>query len=716
MPDSLPFVDDALAQARALEKAGQVARAAQVYREVLRRQPGNKLAKKRLNALESGATTIGTGISPTEPEQSRINAMVGLYRQGRLPEALATGLELGRQFPAFGPIHKFLGVVYARMGQDESALDSYDRALEIQPDDAEVHNNRGNALGRLGRHRQALASFERALQLQPDYAEAHNGRGSSLQELGQPEAAVTAYRQALSLRADYPEAHNNLANALHELGHPEEALECLATALRLNPGFAQAHNNRGRVLLSLGQSQQAAQCFNNALELQPVYYEAMGGLGNALNQAGQHLQAIDCFKRVLEHQPDYAPAHTGLGLALSDAGDHQSALKHFRRVVELQPGLAQGQSNLGNLLADLGRREEAAACYLRALEINPEFAEACNNLSQVKTFREGDPLVSRMLARMNAPHLEDTDRLHLGYALGKAHDDLGRVDKAFEFFSLANRLQKQGLGYDIQQDREQFSFIKSLFSAEVPPLGRGQFEAAVREPIFIVGMPRSGTSLVEQILASHPGVFGAGELGTLGRIMSSLLPDMAGSGGRPRDKHFVRLRDIYMAKLAGLKTDRALVTDKMPGNFRWIGFLLCAMPGVKIVHVQRDPVATCWSMFRHHFAAGGVGYSCDLEDLAGYYRLYLDLMAFWREGFPGQFYDLDYQALTESQEAETRKLLDYCALEWDPACIEFHNTGRAVRTLSASQVRQPMYQGSSRAWRKYEAHLQPLLRGLGLSG
>ena len=171
-----------------------------------------------------------------------------------------------------------------------------------------------------------------------------------------------------------------------------------------------------------------------------------------------------------------------------------------------------------------------------------------------------------------------------------------------------------------------------------------------------------------------------------------------------------------MAKLAGLKTDRTLVTDKMPGNFRWIGFLLRAMPGVRIVHLQRDPVATCWSIFRHHFAAGGIGYSCDLEDLAEYYRLYQDLMAFWREKFPGQFYDLDYQALTENQEAETRKLLDYCALEWDPACIAFHDTGRAVQTLSAAQVRQPMYQGSSRAWRRYEAHLQPLLRGLGIAG
>ncbi len=716
MPDFIPSVDDALAQARALEKAGQSARAAQLYREVLQSHPGNKLAKKRLKALLGAKTSIKRATPSPTPEQSQINEMVGLFNQGRLPAALAAAQELCRQFPEFQPVHNFLGVVYGRLGQDAAALDSYDQALRIQPDSVEVLNNRGNALGRLGRHEEALASFERAVQLQPDYAEAHNGRGSSLQELGRHDDAVTAYRQALALRADYAEAHNNLGNALQELGRPEQALESLAVALSLKPGFAQAHNNRGRVLQSLGRYQQAAQSFGDALKLRPDYHEALAGLGNALNQLGQHRRAIECFTRALELQPDYVPAHNGLGLALSDAGNHLGALESFRRAVQLNPDFAEGHSNLGNALADLGRTDEACDCYIRALEINPGFAEAYNNLSQVKTFRESDPELALMAARMAAPDLEDKDRLHLSYGLGKAHDDLGKVDKAFEYFSQANRLQKQVLGYDIQEDKEQFAFIKSLFAEDVSPLAAGKFEPAAREPIFIVGMPRSGTSLVEQILASHPEVFGAGEMETLGQIMPSLLLQIASSGGKPNDRSLARLRDIYMAHLAGLKTDRAFITDKMPGNFKWIGFLLCAIPGVRVVHLKRDPIATCWSMFRHHFGAGGIGYSCDLEDLAEYYRLYLDLMEFWRERFAGQIYDLDYELLTENQEAETRKLLAYCGLEWDSACLEFHANRRVVQTLSASQVRQPMYQGSSQAWRKYEAHLQPLIRGLGLSG
>lgn len=716
MSDSNPSVDDALAQARALEKAGQMSRAAQLYREVLRRQPGNKLAKKRLKALQTDKSPTKTATAMATPDQSQINAMVGLFNQARLTEALATAQELCRQFPDFQPVHNFLGVVYGRLGQDAEALDSYDQALRLQPDSAEVFNNRGNALGRLGRHEQALSSFERALQRRPDYAEAHNGRGSSLQELGRSEDAAAAYRQALALRADYAEAHNNLANALQELGRPQEALESLAAALGLNPAFAQAHNNRGRVFLSLGHYQPAAQSFSEALRLRPDYHEALGGLGSALHQLGQHRQAIECFRRASQLQPDYVPAHNGLGLALSDQGNHLGALDSFQRAIQLNPEFAEGHSNLGNVLADLGRVEEAEDCYLRALAINPEFAEAYNNLSQVKTFRNGDPQLALMADRMAMPNLEDKDRLHLGYALGKAHDDLGLVDKAFGYFSQANRLQKRAIGYDIGEDEKQFALIKSLFSENLPALTTENIEPGVRQPIFIVGMPRSGTSLVEQILASHPGVFGAGELETLGRVMPSLLREMVSSGGAPDDRSLGRLRDIYRAHLAGLKTDRAFITDKMPGNFRWIGFLLRAMPAVKIVHLERDPVATCWSMFRHHFGAGGIGYSCDLEDLAAYYKLYQDLMGFWRERFPGQFYDLDYQLLTENQEVETRKLLAYCGLEWDPACLEFHATNRAVQTLSAAQVRQPMYQGSSQAWHKYQAHLQPLVRGLGLTG
>lgn len=236
-------------------------------------------------------------------------------------------------------------------------------------------------------------------------------------------------------------------------------------------------------------------------------------------------------------------------------------------------------------------------------------------------------------------------------------------------------------------------------------------EGFTRSPIFIVGMPRSGTSLAEQILASHSQVFGGGELEDLGRILGPVVQqEPPGTKEQINTQMLVSLRNTYLNELASRPGDTPFITDKMPTNFKWIGFLLSVMPGVKIINMQRDPVATCWSIFKLQFR--GSGYTNDLVDIAEYYKLYLDLMEFWRKEFPDQIYDLDYEALTKNQEQETLRLLEYCGLEWEQQCLEFYNTERAVRTLSDKQVRQKMYTGSSEVWRKYEAQLSPLLEAL----
>jgi tetratricopeptide (TPR) repeat protein len=365
-------------------------------------------------------------------------------------------------------------------------------------------------------------------------------------------------------------------------------------------------------------------------------------------------------------------------------------------------------------LCEFGRYEEAIASYTSALELKPDFAEAHNNLSKLKTYTQGDPQISEILQRLSDADLTESARMHLSFALGKVYEDLGDVDQSFRYLQQGNRLRKMIIGYDINQDRELFEQIKLLFKADNSQVGDMSESGGgpTRQPIFIIGMPRSGTTLTEQILASHSQVWGGGELEALGRILTPVMQQaITTPSKRIATETLAKCRDAYLTYLQDLPGTSSLVTDKMPPNFRWAGFLLTTMPGVKIINVRRQPVASCWSMFKMQFK--GHGYSNDLLDLAEYYKLYLDLMDFWSKEFPNRIYDLDYEALTRHQEPETRKLLEYCDLDWEPQCLEFYKTKRAVRTPSGRQVRKKMYTGSSDAWRRYETHLGPLLESLG---
>jgi tetratricopeptide (TPR) repeat protein len=714
MPGPIFSVDDALARARVLEKAGEWDGARQLYQAVLKQHPGNKLVKKRLKSLQASSGAKGSVTRNPVPDQAQIDEMVGLYRQGRLPEALSRAAELCARFPDVSFLHNFSGVVHARMGRAREALASYDRALELEPGSAEVLNNRGNTLGRLGRQEEAIASFQEALIHKPNYAEACNNLGSLLHEQGRFEEAINWYSRALQINPNYAEAHNGMGNALRDLDKPEEAVACFATALANHPGFVQAHKNMGDALRSQGKLDQAMNSYRKAIQLAQAYPEPYLGLGLILNDLGKHQEAIHSFNRAIQYFPRYAAAYGSLGNAQSELGLHEEAMASYRTALEINPGMADVHCRLGNSLSEFGRTDEAIESYTAALGLKPELAEAHINLSRLKRYREDDPQISQMLERMADPQLNQHERMHLSFALGKVYEDLGDVDLSFRYFLKGNKLRREFLSYDINTDRAKFAHIKSLFCASNSTVMTEKFEGSSpgKQPILIVGMPRSGTSLTEQILASHSLVWGGGELEGLERLLGPAVEDTISTGTtRMTPQELLAYRDSYLKEVASRSRNAPFLTDKMPTNFKWIGFVLTAMPGVKIVHVRRSPIATCWSMFKLQFR--GHGFSNDLGDLAEYYKLYLDLMDFWRKEFPGQVYDLDYELLTQNQEQETRKLLDFCGLDWEEQCLDFHKTNRAVRTLSDNQVRQKMYTGSSEAWKKYRHHLQPLIAALG---
>ncbi len=425
-------------------------------------------------------------------------------------------------------------------------------------------------------------------------------------------------------------------------------------------------------------------------------------------------KAERCFRKVLKANPGHFDALNLMGVAAHQQGRHLHSLGYFRKALAVQPLSANAHINLGNALKALGQFDDARDSYVEALRIQPRDAQTHRELSTIKTYERDDPQIAHMLEIAVSPSVPDRDRMHVNFALGKAYDDMGAFDKAFHHFAEGNRLRKTQMGYDIAQDRNLFRSLKAIpwkqlqtsCSADKRP------DKCKHKPIFLVGMLRSGTTLVEQILASHSQIHAAGELELLSRAAMPIL-----SAGIPLSKTLTNaqlsdVRHSYCAGLTRLKVKKNWITDKMPLNFRFIGFILAASPETKIIHVRRDPRATCWSIFRHYFVSKGNGYAYDLEDLAEYYKLYADMMSFWKETFPGRIYELSYESLTENQEQQSRALIEYCGLDWEDQCLEFHKLERAIATASTMQVRQKLYQGSSEHWRNYAEHLEYLSESL----
>jgi tetratricopeptide (TPR) repeat protein len=575
-----------------------------------------------------------------------------------------------------------------------------------------------NGLIALYNQRRLQEALEQGTALAGQYPAAmivHNVVGAVNADLGYMDQAVASYTKALQIKPDYAEAHGNLGNALVALGKHHEAIASYTRALQIKPDYAEAHGNLGNALLDLGEHAQAIASYTKALQIKSDFAEAHYNLGNTLKALERHEEAIASYTRAVQIKPNHTGAHSNLGNSLRALGKHEAAIASYTTALMIKPDFAEAHSNLGHTLVDLGRHEEAVASYTAALRIKPDFAEARRSLGMLKKYRTGDPRIVQMLEQIANPKITDHEKMHLSFALGKAYDDLGDAARAFKHLLEGNRLRKKEIGYDIRSDRRQFGQIKSIFGADdLPSLADDHHAAECKKrPIFIVGMPRSGTTLAEQILASHSQVHGAGELKILSRSVMPILNEIQElPAGKITAAALAAIRSRYLTELDNLGDAGPYITDKMPLNFRWIGFILTAMPEAKIINLQRDPVATCWSIFTHYFSSKGNGYAYDLADVAEFYKLYVDLMDFWRERFPNQIYDLNYDALTENQREETQRLLDYCGLEWEPECLEFHKTERAVKTASSAQVRQAMYQGSSAAWRKYEAHIQPMLQAL----
>jgi tetratricopeptide (TPR) repeat protein len=577
-----------------------------------------------------------------------------------------------------------LAIALTGIGCLDEAIAHYRRALELKPHDAATINNLGYVLQKLGRHEEAAGLFGEALSINPDYAEARNNLGNALQALDRTEAAIEQYRLALTLRLNYAEAHSNLASALAVQNLHEEAIEHCEKALSFSPKNVEAHMNLANSLGATERPQEALAHYQRAIGIDSTNVEAYARAAFMLFHLGRVEEAIVQCEKALAITPDHVDALRNLGVGLRALGRVDEAVQSFEKAIATAPSTAAG---LYYVLAGSKRMTGS----------DPHFATMLQSANEIESL-----------------NIENQIGLH--FALGKAFADIGDYRQSFQHLQRGNALKRREfVEYDEATLLRRFDRIRATFNAKLLSDKKG-FGNPSAVPVFIIGMPRSGTSLVEQILASHPKVFGAGERYEFSDLARGVkeqdgvefpeaVTDMSNEG-------LYALGTSYVRAIQSLAPHAERITDKMPSNYFNVGLIHLSLPNARIVHIRRDPRDTAMSCFSTLFAMGHP-HTYDLAELGRYFRAYEALMEHWRRVLPeGTMIDVQYEKLVATLEREARLIIEYCGLEWDDACLLFHKTKRPVRTASVLQVRQPIYGSSVGRWQFYENEIQPFLRAL----
>ncbi len=596
----------------------------------------------------------------------------------------------------------------------------YRRILEVAPAYAGCLHRLGGLVLATGRPEEAIALVGRAVSIDNREPVYFNTLGNAHFALGQLVRAEALYRRALRLKSDYVGARYNLGNVLQARHRPEAARVEYQRVLSILPEHAEAHNNLGMVLLALDRPQEALPCFQRALAIRRDYADAHFNLGAALRELGRLPEAVARYRRAIQLRPESAEVHNSLGTALLEQGKLEEALAHLEQAIQFDPEYAEAHNNLGTALLDQGRFDEAAVRFERAIQLRPEYAEAHFNRAELPNVRlKSTDLVALEALLVDEQRLPPAKAPLIHFALAKALEESGNPARAFQHWLAGNTLKRSQIAYDEAATHDLFRRIVATFDQALCERAVVSVPVPVAPvPIFILGMPRSGSSLVEQILASHPQVQGGGELTTLVAVATGL------TGGRDRplaypediptleEGEWRRLGERYRAGLPPLAAGKTHLTDKMPYNFLNIGLIRLILPEARILHTVRDPIDTCLSCFSKLFPFSQA-FSYDLGELGRYYRGYQAVMDHWRSVLPvDAVLDVSYEAVVADLEGQARRLVAYCGLPWDDRCLEFHRTQRPVRTASAAQVRQPLFRSSLERWRRFEPWLGPLLQAL----
>jgi len=674
-----------------------------------------------------------------------------LYTRGLYSQAVRVCQQIIHARPANGDAQNILGVSLAALGRTKEAVETLERAIKITPSAASYHANLGELLRQAGELDAAIKPLEEAVRLDPGNSQALNNLGVVNFEQKKFAKAIEYYRLALEHRPAMSEALNNLGNALRMTGDIDGAIQAYQDALVQRAVYPEAYNNLGTLLQMDRKFEEAEHALRKAIQQRPHYVEAHNSLaqllclqkkdldalrvlGDALHFAPKNVQTLLITSRIqlrranlpaaesairlaLKQEPDNADVLTVLGQVLHETDRYDEAIEVLEKAVEKNSKSPETLNFYGVALKSVGRLEEARSYILKALELNDCMYGAYANLNDLVDFSEGlgEELFNRMEAIFESvPDLEAEQFLSLHFAFAKALDDRGQHEKALDHYIIGGKMKRQQLDYNETDTFGFFDAIRAAFTKEVFE-NRKYRGLDDDRPVFIVGMPRSGSTLIEQILSSHPDVHGAGEVKYLSQALGKLrdrlpslpkYPEMVSKLTAPQ---LEIVANTYQAMLTNGAGEAKRITDKLLTNYFFLGLINLLFPKAKVIHTQRDPVDTCLSGFTKLFK-DDMPHSYDLVELGRYYGKYRELMEHWENVLPKGFLTtVIYEDVVADTEKEAKRLIEFLGLPWDPKCVDFHKSERPVKTASVAQVRRPIYKTSVKRWKKYGDGLQPLV-------
>ena len=560
-----------------------------------------------------------------------------------------------------------------------------------------------------GEFKVAVERYEQFLGLNRNHAQTHYNLGLVLEELDRTELAIEHFNKSISIAADNAAAHSNLADAYTKLKRWEEAIKAYQKALSIQAGHAITIIKLANVFHAAQRWAESIPLYERALVLQPTNALVHRNLGVSLQKLGRLQKAIMCFKQALSLHPDYTDARIRLSEVLRDLGRAEEALVQLERVIELKPDETEAHISLALTLRQLGRTELAIKCLQQLLTRRPDFGLLYHHIALMKPKKDLIPVVEKLISNRE---LSNSDTQYCHFALGNLYDESESIDQAFNHFQMANTLHRKTFTYDPAENTQHINRLVNAYSKRFYHRKR-HLGSTSQLPVFILGMPRSGSTLVEQIISSHPEAHGAGELGALPGVKLAIANQLKHANFYPEcislidEKMAEEYSARYLQELAFYCPAAKRITDKLPGNFLCIGLIKILLPNARIIHCQRNPLDNCISLYFHCFE--NHKFSFELTELGRYYLDYRRLMSHWESLFPGEILNLQYEELVMDQERVSKQLIDYLGLEWDEKCLNFHNNEREVRTSSNIQVRQPMFKNSMNRWKHYERQLQPLI-------
>jgi tetratricopeptide (TPR) repeat protein len=638
-------------------------------------------------------------------ENNNPDAAVGLFRQ-----AIAHS-------PDYLDAYSNLGCAEVARGRFADAISAFLEVTKRSPASAEAQRDLANAYVSAGQLDMARASCQAAIDRNPNYAEAYNDLGNVLKSMGQFAAAIDAYSRAVQLNPTLAEAYNNLGTALREEGRLDDAIAAYQKAIQIRPDLAVAHYNLGEAFSGAKKFEDALLAYAAAIDLNPTYVEAINNLGIAFTELQRYEMALRAYRRSAEIRPDLAVTHRLIGGVLIFLRDFAGSVANCRRSIELDPNSAEGWNALGEALRTTGDFAEATKCFYKAVELSPNNTHIYRNLSSI-----GEELDTQELQKLRGifhnSEIAADERINAGFALGKLLDQLDNFDEAFYYYDESNRLFKNtraqsGICFDRGELYQKVDRIIERFTDRF--FGeRSAWGSSSEIPVFIVGMPRSGTTLVEQIASSHPQVFGAGELSGLIGVDNAILDNEDFNSLQMwTPSETKRIADEHLAHLGGLAPPGiARIIDKMPAKVFCLGTVATLFPKARIIFCHREARDNCLSCYFQRFHQNNLLFSYDLADCGHQYIATHRVIDHWHQALPLEFLDIHYEELVADLESQSRRLIEFLGLPWDPACLQFDKSKRPVFTASVWQVRQPIYTRSVARWKHYERHLGPLTQVL----